>query len=583
MSKRSRTLPLTLALLTLGAAAPAWSAPATDGLVIDLADDTTDADEAAIEAKLGGLDIKLNSIHSADERFFVADVPPERMAEAIQALAGDPRVESAEPNYLFSIPEAETEVSPPEVTPSHPGFPNDPMFEQQWSFPMVGAKDAWKVADGKGVVVAVIDTGVAYEDYGRFKRVEDLAGTEFVKGYDFVNDTDHPNDDHGHGTHVAGTIAQTTNNGIGVAGLAPGAKIMPLKVLSAAGSGSVADIADAIRFAADEGANVINMSLGGGMRTLIMERAVAYAHNKGVVVVCAAGNGGRKKVEYPAAYKGAFAVSSVGPTRKLAYYSSYGKQVAISAPGGDRQLGEAATIIQNTIEPRRIDATNLYLGFQGTSMATPHVAGAAALVMSAGVTNPDDVERILKDTASEAGPKGWDERFGYGILNAGAAVKQAAAEANGGWHLGASLLAVLAFAWRNRRRLALAKLLPGALAGAVVGGSGLFFLAGLLPAVFTTAMPNWDLAAFGVHTALWASALPVFGLSVVLLGARRLRPLLVGLALGWAAHFVVAGLFGVTDVAFVPGVASALDQAWLLVNGAALALLATLVARVMAR
>ena len=116
----------------------------------------------------------------------------------------------------------------------------------------------------KSVLVAVIDTGVAYKDRGKkFKRVPDLAKTEFVPGYDFVNDHEHPLDDHGHGTHVAGTIAQSTNNGIGVAGVAYKARIMPLKVLSSRGFGSVADIAEAVRFAADKGAKVINMSLGG--------------------------------------------------------------------------------------------------------------------------------------------------------------------------------------------------------------------------------------------------------------------------------------------------------------------------------
>src|SRR3989442_1427120 len=128
------------------------------------------------------------------------------------------------------------------------------------------------------VVVAVIDTGVAYENHGQFKRAKDLDKTEFVPGYNFVADNEHANDDHGHGTHVAGTIAQSTHNGIGVAGVAYKARIMPLKVLSAGGSGSVAGIAQAVRWAADHGAQVINMSLGGPMYAQVLARAVRYAH-----------------------------------------------------------------------------------------------------------------------------------------------------------------------------------------------------------------------------------------------------------------------------------------------------------------
>ena len=161
--------------------------------------------------------------------------------------------------------------------------------------------DAWKLGDGNGVIVAVLDTGVAYEDYKKFHQLPDLKGLTFVEPYDFVANTTHANDDHGHGSHVTGTIAQATNNGIGVAGVALDVKIMPLKVLSASGSGSVAGIADAIRYAADHNAKVINMSLGGAFPSNVLKKAVKYAHDKGVTVICAAGNESRGKVGYPAA------------------------------------------------------------------------------------------------------------------------------------------------------------------------------------------------------------------------------------------------------------------------------------------
>ncbi len=538
-------------------------------LLIDMVDDTGDRDEAAIEAKLG-VDIRLNSIHSADERFFIADLPAGlSMEEALAKLKGDPRIEHAEPNHIYRALD--------EGLPT----PNDPRWSEQWSFRMVDAPAAWdRGATGEGVVVAVIDTGVAYENHKGFKRVEDLNQTKFVKGYDFVKDSDHANDDHGHGTHVAGTIAQSTNNGKGVAGMAYHAKIMPLKVLSKQGFGSAADIADAIRFAADEGAHVINMSLGGGPRSFVMQSAVNYARKKGLVIACAAGNGGRGRVEFPAAYKGAFAVSSVGPTAKLAFYSSYGKQIAIAAPGGDKQAGgEKGGIVQNTIDPRNVGVTNQYLYFQGTSMATPHVAAAAAMVISTGVTDPEKVEEILKSSAKDAGEPGWDQRYGHGILNIGAAV-QGSKSAKSGWsHLVTLLIALVAFLWRNRHLLPWSKV--SMILGALMAGSGFFFLGDL--GLFSQAIPTWDLAVVGPSfhfSALWASCLPVLGMTLVLLGLPKLRGLLMGLSLGWGAHLLVSAALMPSDVVLIPGVAGVFDQAWLLANAVALGGLAVAIAKV---
>lgn len=560
-------------------------------LVVDLVDSTDDADERALEARLGGRDLRLNSIHSEDERFFLVDVPTTEVVGLLGMLRADPRVEHAEINQVLSLddPRPMPVVGPAPVIPAKGPEPNDPLWPKQWSFRMVNAPEAWLRADGSGVIVAVIDTGVAFENHKAFRRVEDLANTGFVTGYNFVHDNEHPNDDHGHGTHVAGTIAQTTNNRRGVAGLAPGARIMPLKVLSARGSGTVADISDAIRYAADEGAHVINLSLGGGFPSFIMQSAVSYARKKGVVVVCAAGNGGRRKVEYPAAYPGAFAVSSVGPTGELAFYSSWGKQLALAAPGGDKRLGgDAGGILQNTIEPGRVGVTNLYLAHQGTSMAAPHVAGTAALVISAGVTATSDVESILKKTTRDAGPSGWDERYGHGILDAAAAVEAAHKRKSGPAQLIVGLLASFLFLFANRRRLGVGRLAPAVLGGAVAGASGLYFLAGsvgTIPglALLTRGMPTWDLAflgASGHFSAPWASVLPVLGLSIGLLGFRQLRPALMGLAVGWSVHLALAGLLGSTDVLGIPGVAGGFDSAWLAVQAALLVGLAQLLARV---
>jgi serine protease len=300
-------------------------------------------------------------------------------------------------------------------------------------------------------------------------------------------------------------------------------------------------------------------------------------------------------VEFPAAYKGAFAVSAVGPDKELAFYSSWGKELAISAPGGDSQKGgDAAKILQNTITPDRVSATDQYLAFQGTSMATPHVAGAAALVISAGVTDPDKVEQILRETAEHKSEGGWDERYGAGILNVGSAVKAAHEMAGGRWHLLAGLGAFVLFFLRYGRKLAGAKLGLGALLGTVVGASGLWFLRYIgfhfesVPAIsfLSTPMPDWDEAAVGAtwhFTALWASAIPMVLATVVLVGIKRLRGLLLGLAIGWATYFLVSAVLMPADVQFIPGASGVLDRIWLVLNAGVLFVLARLIAGIKPR
>ncbi len=320
-------------------------------------------------------------------------------------------------------------TSSPEINKPGGGTrPNDPMYDQQWNFKMVGAEDAWKKTKGKGAIVAVIDTGVAAESTKKGKQCKDFNTTTFVKGYDFVNKDGDPFDDHGHGTHVAGTIAESTNNSEGVAGLAYEATIMPIKVLSASGSGSSSDIADAIRYAADKGAHVINMSLGSNQPSSVIQKACQYAVKKGVVIVCAAGNGFGEPVGYPAAFPECIAISSVGPSGKIATYSSYGKQVALAAPGGDMmESGNAADgILQNTVMTGKGDRAkgDDYYAFQGTSMASPHAAAVAALVVSQGVTDPARVRDILTKSAM---PNGEPNKYGAGILSASGAVSMATA------------------------------------------------------------------------------------------------------------------------------------------------------------
>jgi serine protease len=338
------------------------------------------------------------------------------VSEMVGRYRKNPRVEYAEPNYILS---------------AH-WVPDDPYYSDQWhldnpDYGGINMEAAWEISTGSGVIVAVIDTGVAYEDYYGFLLAPDLANTSFVAGYDFVNGDPHPNDDDGHGTHVTGTIAQSTDNGIGVAGVAYNCSIMPIKVLDDIGEGTYADVADGIYFAANNGAQVINMSLGGGYDSETLEEAVAYAYGKGVTIVASSGNDGVDSLDYPAAYDAY--VIAVGATRydeAVAYYSNYGVGLDIVAPGGDLTVdqngdGYGDGVLQQTFGYG--DPTDFgYWFYHGTSMASPHVAGVAALVIASGVTGPDAVREVLQSTADDLGPNGWDESYGWGLLNAAAAL-----------------------------------------------------------------------------------------------------------------------------------------------------------------
>jgi len=346
-------------------------------------------------------------------------IPRNRSVEDMVSIySRNPNVEYAEPNFIASALMT----------------PNDPYYSYQWHldnsvYGGIHMESAWDIQTGNpDVVVAVVDTGVAYESFRNFQQAPDLANTSFIAGYDFVNNDTHPNDDEGHGTHVAGTVAQSTNNNIGVAGVAFNVSIMPLKVLDATGSGTYSDVADGIYFAADNGAAVINLSLGGTSPSTTLENAVAYAYNKGVTIVCAAGNEYQKGNSplYPAAYD-AYCIA-VGATRfdeTRAYYSNTGTYLDIAAPGGDLNVdqnndGYGDGVLQQTFGNNPKDFG--YWFYQGTSMASPHVAGVAALLISDGVTGPDNIRAALQETAEDKGTTGRDDTYGWGLVDAHAAL-----------------------------------------------------------------------------------------------------------------------------------------------------------------
>jgi subtilisin family serine protease len=244
-----------------------------------------------------------------------------------------------------------------------PSIPNDPRFGEQWALPVVGLPQAWaSVPQGSNVVVAVIDSGICANH-------PDLQG-RLVAGYDFVQKDNDPTDVFGHGCGVAGVIAANANNGLGIAGIAPNVQIMPLRVLDGNGLGNYSNIALAIIYAVDNGANIINLSLAGSTSSPMMEQAVAYAVSRGVIVIAAAGNFGREGAFYPAAYPSVIAVGAVDPvTLARSSFSNYGADVDVYAPGRD------------------ILTTNMagdYEMVSGTSFAAPIVAGITALSESLG-------------------------------------------------------------------------------------------------------------------------------------------------------------------------------------------------------
>ncbi len=560
------------------------SGAGTGALLVDLVEPaegegSSEAELASLAASLRqrGYVVEPAGPYSEGEHLLRVVGDEAALARLERELASRAEVEGVEGELLYALPDEalsayqgplqdlQDQTGAHEVGPHKPNpprfVPNDPMYPLQWHLDAIRVPEAWTITKGRGATIAVIDTGVAWKDL-QWKNIDaravpDLAGIEFVDGQTFL-DNALPDglDDHAHGTHVAGTIAQSTNNGLGVAGVAHQAKVMPLKVLAGDGRGSVASIANAIRWAADHKANVINMSLGGPLPSRVMAKAVEYAYSKGVVVVCAAGNEKRSRVSYPAAYPGSFAVASVDLSGKRAFYSNWGKELDISAPGGDTRSDENGDghpdgVLQNTIriqDPSRND----YLWFMGTSMAAPHVAGVAGLVVSMGVTNPKEVEKILQSTAKHPNNKKWDDQYGAGVVDAHAAVQAAKSSQYGGERL--SLLAGLGL------------LLVGSTAGASSGSTsgatrrrlrehGAAAIAALLAAgAFTVPLAyGVGLGVGGLASGLWLSVIPPLLATLLLLSVRSIRPLLAGLSLGWAALLAHGALVLPTILDALPG------------------------------
>lgn len=375
----------------------------------------------------------------------VLSVPRGRtMGAELARLRATPGVAWAVPDYVAHTAGA--------VIPDDEGLAHTPggWKELQWNFAGtfgVGAPEAWANLEadgapgGRGVVVAVLDTGVAYATRDGFRISPDFGRWQFVKGYDFIDHDPYPYDRNGHGTFVAGVIAEETNNRVGVTGLAFGARIMPVRVLDSQGEGEASTIAEGVRFAVDHGAQVINLSLeflpdvtAADIPELI--EALRYAHRHNVLVVAAAGNEGQDTVSYPAR---APDVVSVGATTEhgcLASYSNYGPGMTLVAPGGGPDaslLGDpdckpevaGRDIFQETFLGSSVTRFGLPNGYEGTSMATPHVAATAALIIASKVLGPHptpaQLTARLRATARKLGGGGDEQRYGAGLVDAAAA------------------------------------------------------------------------------------------------------------------------------------------------------------------
>ncbi|MDE0200263.1 MAG: S8 family serine peptidase [Caldilineaceae bacterium] len=370
--------------------------------------------ETARKFELHPTSISCGSVH-------LHSVRPGTELEAAEAFMLDPAVEYAEPDYLIFAATVgehaavegrkleESGVASKETqstlrSASDEGTPNDPFYDRQWALAKIEAEAAWKVSTGSNVIVAVIDSGVDLDHPELSARV--------LEGYDFVNGDTVADDDYGHGTLVAGVVAAAAHNERGIAGLAWDAQILPVKVLDNQGQGVSSNLTCALYWAANEGADVINISIISFGPSFGMQSAINYAANEGALIFSASGNLYEQgnPVTYPAALDNVIAVGATDKNDAHAWFSSAGTFVDVAAPG----VG-----IYSPFPPTHEE----YRSVNGTSLATPHVVGLAALVLSAAPgLSSEEVEEVIQQSAVDLGDASKDDKFGHGRIDASAAM-----------------------------------------------------------------------------------------------------------------------------------------------------------------
>jgi len=356
---------------------------------------------------------RMRTLGSAASSMDLVQAQPGQSAAAVaQQLSQNPMVEFAEPVFTIPFPQ----VLPAQVDAEDPqpaAYPNDPMFGRQYALKVTQAQAGWNTTKGNPrVLIGVVDSGVDVNH-------PDLKG----KIADVFNGADNNKDvvDHvGHGTHVAGIAAASTHNAIGIAGVAPDCGILAVKVSSGtSGSPSTAGIANGIMWAADNGAQVINLSLGSRRESAAITEAVRYALSKNIVVVAASGNDSGRIQSYPAATQGVLAVGSTDERDGRSRFSNYGPWISVTAPGSN--------ILSTFPYNSNLIGQTEYGAISGTSMASPFVAGLAGLIRSQYPTMPAAmVKQVLEASADDKGAPGFDEEFGHGRVNVGRALMHAA-------------------------------------------------------------------------------------------------------------------------------------------------------------